>query len=265
MDDLEETRSASTGFDPTLPGRRRYWGRPHPVLAFIRHIERILLGMGFSIEAGPEVETVYYNDTVLNSDPEAVGGWDEDPFRIDDEHILRTRVLPALIRVIRKKTPPFRIAAAGRIFRRIPSVRDNLPVGFRVAALMVDESVSFAHLKGVLESFLRALFPESLAIHIRPRYLSYAAPALEVRIECPTCREGENECPYCGGERRISLARAGMVSPQVFKNVNIDPEKFTGFFFEMSIDRAAELHYGVPDRRFFYENEIKFNRNFPSP
>ncbi len=249
-------------FDLTLPGRREYRGFPHPLTLFRQEIEDIFIAMGFSIEDGPEVETDYYNFEALNFPPFHPARDDWDTLYISDELLLRTHTSPVQIRVMERRKPPIRIIIPGKVYRRETPDPTHLPMFYQVEGLVVDQGITFAHLKGTLEHFLKALFYEKIRIRFRPSFFPFTEPSAEVDIECTVC-EGKNaECRICKGTGWIEILGAGMVDPQVFKNVNINPEKFTGFAFGMGIDRTAMFAYQIPDMRYFYENDLRFIRQF---
>jgi phenylalanyl-tRNA synthetase alpha chain len=249
-------------FDLTLPGRTRYRGAPHPLILFQDEIEAIFLGMGFSIAEGPEIETDYYNFEALNFPPHHPARDDWDSLYINDKLLLRTHTSPMQIRTMEKQKPPIQIIIPGRVFRNEAIDPTHLPMFYQVEGLVVDEGVTFAHLKGTLEYFLRALFGEKTKIRFRPSFFPFTEPSAEVDIECLACRGKNAACPICGGSGWKELLGAGMVDPQVFKNVNIDPEKYTGWAFGLGIDRTAMFCYGISDIRTFYENDLRFIRQF---
>jgi phenylalanyl-tRNA synthetase alpha chain len=248
--------------DLTLPGRKRYIGAPHPLTLFQQEIEAIFLGMGFAIEDGPEIETDYYNFEALNFPPQhpARDGW--DTLYIKDDLLLRTHTSPVQIRVMEKQKPPIRIIIPGRVFRRETPDPTHLPMFMQVEGLVVDEGVTFAHLKGTLEYFIRALFGEKIKVRFRPSFFPFTEPSAEVDIECIVCEGRDRSCRVCGGTGWKEILGSGMVDPQVLKNVNIDPEKYSGWAFGLGIDRTAMFAYGISEMRYFYENDLRFLRQF---
>jgi len=248
--------------DLTLPGRKVYWGTPHPLFLFEQEIENIFQAMGFSVADGPEIETDYYNFEALNFPPHHPARDDWDTLYINDQLLLRTHTSPVQIRVMEKYKPPIRIIIPGRVFRREAIDPTHLPQFYQVEGLLVDEGVTFAHLKGTLEYFLRALLGEKTEIRFRPSFFPFTEPSAEVDIGCMVCHGGDTACPVCGGSGWKELLGAGMVDPQVFKNVNIDPEKYTGWAFGLGIERTAMFCYGIQDMRIFYENDLRFTRQF---
>jgi len=255
-------KATVTGLDLTLPGRKRYVGRPHPLTLFEEEIERIFLGMGFSIEEGPEIETDYYNFEALNFPPHHPARDKWDTLFIKGDLLLRTHTSPVQVRVMERSKPPIRIICPGRVFRRETPDPTHLPMFMQVEGLVIDEGVTFAHLKGTLEYFLRALFGEKIKVRFRPSFFPFTEPSAEVDIECLVCSGKDPACRVCGGTGWKEILGSGMVDPQVLKNVNIDPEKYSGWAFGLGIDRTAMFAYGIPEMRYFYENDLRFLRQF---
>jgi phenylalanyl-tRNA synthetase alpha chain len=248
--------------DLTLPGRKRYVGVAHPLTLFEREIERIFLAMGFAIEEGPEIETDYYNFEALNFPPHHPARDKWDTLFIKGDLLLRTHTSPVQVRVMERTKPPIRIICPGRVFRRETPDPTHLPMFLQVEGLVVDKGVTFAHLKGTLEFFLRALFGEKVKVRFRPSFFPFTEPSAEVDIECLVCSGKDPSCRVCGGTGWKEILGSGMVDPQVLKNVNIDPEKYSGWAFGLGIDRTAMLALGIPEMRYFYENHLRFLRQF---
>ena len=248
--------------DPTLPGRMRYIGAAHPLVLFQEEIERIFLGMGYAIEEGPEIETDHYNFEALNFPPHHPARDSWDTLYIKDDLLLRTHTSPVQIRVMEKKKPPIRVITPGRVFRRETPDPTHLPMFLQVEGLVVDEGITFAHLKGTLEYFIRALFGERVRVRFRPSFFPFTEPSAEVDIGCLACEGQDKSCRVCGGTGWKEILGSGMVDPQVFKNVNIDPERYSGWAFGLGIDRTAMLALGIPEMRYFYENDLRFLRQF---
>jgi len=259
---LSTPKESAGWMDLTLPGRKRYLGAPHPILLFTQKIERIFLSMGFSIEDGPEIETDYYNFGALNFPPHHPARDDWDTLYLKDDLLLRTHTSPVQIRVMEKRRPPIRIITPGKVYRKETPDPTHLPMFFQVEGLVVDHGISFAHLKGTLEYFLKILFDEKIKIRFRPSFFPFTEPSAEVDIECTVCGGKSEDCRVCGGGGWIEILGSGMVDPQVLKNVNIDPERYSGFAFGLGIDRTAMFAYQIPDMRYFYENDLRFNRQF---
>ncbi|MGB8959076.1 MAG: phenylalanine--tRNA ligase subunit alpha [Candidatus Aminicenantales bacterium] len=248
--------------DLTLPGRKRYAGAPHPLTLFEEEIERVFLGMGFSIEEGPEIETDYYNFEALNFPPYHPARDQWDTLFIKGDLLLRTHTSPVQVRVMERSKPPIRIICPGRVFRRETPDPTHLPMFMQVEGLVIDKGVTFANLKGTLEHFLRSLFGEKVKVRFRPSFFPFTEPSAEVDIECLVCSGKDPACRVCGGTGWKEILGSGMVDPQVLKNVNIDPEKYSGWAFGLGIDRTAMFAFGIPEMRYFYENDLRFLRQF---
>ena len=248
--------------DPTLPGARMPMGATHPLRLFQAEIESIFLEMGFGIEEGPEIETDFYNFEALNFPPNHPARDTWDTLYINDTLLLRTHTSPVQIRVMEKRKPPIRIIIPGKVFRKDQPDLTHVPMFFQVEGLVVGQGITFAHLKGTLEHFLHRLFGEKIKIRFRPSFFPFTEPSAEVDIECLQCGQKDPACRVCGGTGWKEILGSGMVDPQVFKNVNIDPEKYSGWAFGLGVDRIAMFAYGIPDIRYFYENDLRFNRQF---
>jgi phenylalanyl-tRNA synthetase alpha chain len=260
LKDTAPSPSAET--DLTLPGPQLYLGAAHPVVLVQKQIEQIFQSMGFAVEEGPEVESDYYNFEALNFPPNHPARDDWDTLYVNDKLLLRTHTSPVQIRVMERQKPPIRMINPGRVFRKETSDPTHLPMFYQVEGLVVDEGITFAHLKGTLEYFLKRLLGEKLKIRFRPSFFPFTEPSAEVDVECVICRGKEPDCRTCGGSGWKEILGSGMVHPQVFKNVNIDPEKYTGWAFGMGIERLALFAYNIPDMRYFYENDLRFTRQF---
>ncbi len=248
--------------DLTLPGRKRHVGTLHPLTLFQRQIEAIFLGMGFVVEEGPDIETDYYNFEALNFPPHHPARDKWDTLFVSGGLLLRTHTSPVQVRVMERSKPPIRIVCPGRVFRHETPDPTHLPMFLQIEGLVVDRGVTFAHLKGTLEYFLRALFGEKAKVRFRPSFFPFTEPSAEVDIECLVCGGREAACRVCGGTGWKEILGSGMVHPQVLKNVNIDPETYSGWAFGLGIDRTAMLALGLPEMRHFYENDLRFLRQF---
>jgi len=260
-----EARTAvrpARAIDLTLPGRKRYAGSLHPLTLFQEEIERVFLGMGFAIEEGPEIETDYYNFEALNFPPHHPARDKWDTLFIKGDLLLRTHTSPVQVRVMERSKPPIRIICPGRVFRRETPDPTHLPMFMQVEGLVIDKGITFAHLKGTLEYFIRALFGEKVKIRFRPSFFPFTEPSAEVDIECIVCSGKDPGCRVCAGTGWKEILGSGMVDPQVLKNVNIDPETYSGWAFGLGIDRTAMFAFGIPEMRYFYENDLRFLRQF---
>jgi phenylalanyl-tRNA synthetase alpha chain len=252
----------AAGADLTLPGERRPWGAVHPLRIFLQELESVFLEMGFGIEDGPEIETDFYNFEALNFPPGHPARDKWDTLYLSDDLLLRTHTSPVQIRVMEKRKPPIRIIIPGKVYRRETPDPTHAAMFMQVEGLVVDEGITFAHLKGTLEHFLRRVFGDKLKIRFRPSYFPFTEPSAEVDLECLACGQKDPACRICGGTGWKEILGSGMVDPQVFKNVNIDPERYSGWAFGMGVERMAMFAYGIPDIRYFYENDLRFNRQF---
>jgi phenylalanyl-tRNA synthetase alpha chain len=259
---LKTPQKTGAAVDLTLPGDKLYWGAPHPLRLFQEEIEAIFLAMGYGIEEGPEIETDYYNFEALNFPPNHPARDDWDTLYINDKLLLRTHTSPVQIRVMEKKKPPIQIIVPGMVFRRDVADPTHIPMFLQLEGLVVDEGITFAHLKGTLEYFLKRLFGDKIKIRFRPSFFPFTEPSAEVDIECLHCGQKDPGCRVCGGTGWKEILGSGMVDPQVFKNVNIDPERYSGWAFGLGIERTAMFALGIPDIRAFYENDLRFNRQF---
>ncbi|MBS4015969.1 MAG: phenylalanine--tRNA ligase subunit alpha [Candidatus Latescibacteria bacterium] len=256
----QESASSQTQFDLTLPGRKSWLGNAHPITKVLQEIVEILVGMGFEEKLGPEIETEFYNYTALNF-PEDHPARDQIAcFYLDDKHLLRSHTSPVQIRVMEKEKPPIRIIAPGRVYRPDAFDASHSPVFYQVEGLYVDENVTLAELKGTLEVFCRRMFGEQVKVRFSPSYFPFTEPSAEVAISCVIC-EGAG-CKTCKNTGWLEILGAGMVHPAVFENVGYDSEKYSGFAFGMGVERVAMIKYRIDDIRLFYENDIRFIKQF---
>ena len=245
--------------DVTLPGRRRGLGALHPVTKTLKEIVKIFTSMGFTVAEGPEIETDFYNFEALNIPKGHPAREMQDTFYISDDVVLRTHTSPVQVRVMEKHQPPIQIIAPGKVYRKDADVT-HTPMFHQVEGLMVDEKVTFADLKGVLEVFLKEIFGSDTKIRFRPSYFPFTEPSAEVDIGCVIC--GGKGCKVCKGTGWLEILGCGMVDPAVFKAVEINPETYQGFAFGMGVERIAMLKYGIDDLRLFFENDLRFLRQF---
>ncbi len=251
---------ASETVDVTLPGRGYPQGGLHPVTHTLRRIEALFRPLGFTVEEGPEIEDDHHNFGALNIPEHHPARAMHDTFYFDAHTLLRTHTSPVQVRVMEQRQPPLRIIAPGRVYR-CDSDLTHTPMFHQVEGLLVDEHVSFANLKGLIDEFLRAFFErEDLAVRFRPSYFPFTEPSAEVDIQCVMCA-GEG-CRVCGQSGWLEVLGCGMVHPKVFEQVGIDNEHYTGFAFGMGVERLAMLRYGVNDLRLFFENDMNFLTQF---
>lgn len=250
---------AEEKIDVTLPGRNVSLGARHPVSQVMEEIVTIFERMGFEVAEGPEVETDYYNFEALNIPKDHPARDMQDTFYISDDVVLRTHTSPVQIRVMEKEEPPIKIIAPGRVYRCDSDV-SHTPMFHQIEGLLVDKNVTFGDLKGVLIEFLRLVFGEGLGVRFRPSFFPFTEPSAEVDIECVIC--GGQGCRVCKDSGWLEILGCGMVDPEVFKSVNYDPEVYSGFAFGMGIERITMLRFGINDIRLFFENDVRFLRQF---
>lgn len=254
-------RLEAEAIDVTLPGRRVQRGRKHPLTLVLEEIKEIFTAMGFEVAEGPEVEWDYYNFEALNI-PKGHPARDmQDSFYITEEILLRTHTSPVQVRTMEKMAPklPVRIIAPGKVYRRDDDATHS-PMFHQVEGLLVDRNCTLGDLKGVLLAFARQMFGEDREIRLRPSFFPFTEPSAEVDISCFNCK-GEG-CRVCSGTGWLEILGAGMVHPRVLENAGYDPEEVIGFAFGMGVERIALLKYGINDLRLFFENDIRFLRQF---
>ncbi|NPU90722.1 MAG: phenylalanine--tRNA ligase subunit alpha [Gammaproteobacteria bacterium] len=250
---------AREGVDVTLPGRRRTVGGLHPVTRTLQRIESFFANMGFQVVEGPEIEDDYHNFEALNIPSHHPARAMHDTFYFDASTLLRTHTSPVQVRVMEQGGAPYRIICPGRVYR-CDSDLTHTPMFHQVEGLLVDTNISFADLKGMLAIFLRDFFEKELDVRFRPSYFPFTEPSAEVDIQCVMCNgKGCRVCKHTGW---LEVLGCGMVHPKVFEHVGVDTEKFTGFAFGMGVERLTMLRYGVNDLRLFFENDLKFLRQF---
>ena len=257
----EERREAlkKEWIDVTLPGRPVPWGKRHPLRQTLDEVVEIFSRLGFDVVEGPEVELDYYNFEALNI-PKGHPARDmQATFFISDEVVLRTHTSPMEVRTMEKQSPPVRIISPGVVYRRDFDPTHS-PMFHQVEGLLVDQGITFADLKGVLTVFVHQMFGEKTALRFRPSFFPFTEPSAEVDIRCVMC--GGKGCGVCSNTGWLEILGSGMTDPAVFKYVNYDPEKVTGFAFGMGIERIAMLKYGINDIRLFFGNDLRFLKQF---
>ncbi len=251
---------AAEAVDVSLPGRRITAGALHPVTRTIERIVDLLSEVGFSVEEGPEIEDDYHNFEALNIPSHHPARAMHDTFYFPDGRLLRTHTSPVQVRVMESKAPPLRVIAPGRVYR-CDSDLTHTPMFHQVEGLLVDTDVTFADLKGVVDQFLKSFFEnDALQTRFRPSYFPFTEPSAEVDIQCVMC-EGEG-CRVCSHTGWLEVMGCGMVHPEVFRHVDIDTDRYTGYAFGMGVERLAMLRYGVNDLRLFFENDLRFLKQF---
>ena len=252
-------RLATERIDVTLPGRRRRLGSKHPVTLVIEEVSDIFAGLGFAVAEGPEIEHDWYNFEALNFPPEHPARDMQDTFFVENQLLLRTHTSPVQIRTMLKQKPPVRIIAPGTVYR-CDSDATHSPMFHQIEGLMVDSTVSFADLKGILTIFTNQLFGQKTGVRLRPSFFPFTEPSAEVDIACVIC--GGSGCRVCKQTGWLEILGAGMVDPEVFRHVGYDSESISGFAFGMGIERIAMLKYGISDMRLLFENDVRFLQQF---
>jgi len=255
-----KTKSAESQLDLTLPGRNPFVGRKHPLTKTLEEMKSIFCRMGFSIEDGPEIETDYYCFEALNIPKNHPARDMQDTLYITDDIVLRTHTSPVQVRVMEKTSPPVKIIAPGRVYRRDTPDASHSPFFHQVEGLVVDEGICFGDLKGVITGFAHKMFGSDIKVRFRPSFFPFTEPSAEYDFICVFCR-GKG-CRVCKNTGWVEISGAGMVDPNVFKYVNYDSEKYTGYAFGMGVDRIAMLRYGIYDIRLFFENDVRFLEQF---
>jgi phenylalanyl-tRNA synthetase alpha chain len=254
LDRLERDR-----IDVSLPGWSSPLGRLHLITQTQREIEDIFIGMGYEIAEGPEVETEYYNFEALNTPADHPARSLHDTFFVSEGVLLRTHTSPMQVRVMEKQRPPVHIIVPGKAYRR-DSDATHTPMFHQVEGLVVDEGITLADLKGTLETFAHAMFGADRRVRLRPHFFPFTEPSVEVDVSCIMC-DGVG-CRLCKKSGWLEILGSGMVDPNVFDFVGYDAEVYTGFAFGMGIERIAMLKHGVSDLRLFFENDLRFLRQF---
>ncbi len=245
--DLLDQRLATETLDVSLPGRGHETGSLHPVTRTMELIESLLMEVGFAVVRGPEIEDEFHNFEALNIPAHHPARAMHDTFYLPGQRLLRTHTSPVQIRSMMQDKLPLKIIAPGRVYR-CDSDQTHTPMFHQVEGLLVDKDVSFANLKSVLHEFLSAFFQREVKVRFRPSYFPFTEPSAEVDVDA--------------GNGWLEILGCGMVHPAVFRHVGIDPEKYTGYAFGMGVERLAMLRYGVTDLRTFFENDLRFLRQF---
>ncbi len=258
--EVSEKKIKEEYIDITFPGKKPKIGKLHPLTHTIEEIKRIFISMGFQVVRGPEMETEYYNFEALNMPSYHPARNEYDSFYLDNGYLLRSHTSPVQIRVMEKESPPIRIIVPGRVYRRDAIDASHFPMFHQVEGLAVDEKVTFSDLKGVLTSFAHQMFGKNTLLRFRPSFFPFTEPSADMDIQCVICK-GKG-CKTCGGKGWLEVLGAGMVDPEVFKKVGYDSEKYQGFAFGMGVERICMLKYGIDDIRLFFQNDLRFLKQF---
>ena len=255
-------RLAHEKLDVTLPGRHQWEGHLHPLTLTLGRIKAIFMDMGFTVEEGPEIERDYYNFEALNLPKDHPARDMQDSFYITEEILMRTQTSPVQARTMEAHEPnsPIRMIAPGRVYRRDDYDATHSPMFTQVEGLVIDKGIRLSDLKGTLELFLRRIFNENIGVRFRPSFFPFTEPSAEVDISCVMCK-GKG-CRVCKGTGWLEILGAGMVHPHVLEMSGYDPKQVSGFAFGLGVERIAMLSYGIDDLRLFYDNDVRFLRQF---
>jgi len=250
------------GIDIGMPGIAQELGRAHPITQIIDEICSIFVRMGFHVVEGPEIETEFNNFTGLNIPLEHPSRDAFDTFYLNtaDKLLLRSHTSPVQIRAMRANKPPLAIVVPGRVYRPDAVDASHLFMFHQIEGFMVDKDIKFSDLKGVLEVFAKGIFGKDIKMRFRPHFFPFTEPSAEVDISCIICK-GKG-CSVCGRKGWLEILGSGMIHPNVFNHVGYDPKKYTGFAFGMGVERIAMLKYGINDIRLFFENDLRFLKQF---
>ncbi|MCK5806079.1 MAG: phenylalanine--tRNA ligase subunit alpha [Lentisphaeria bacterium] len=258
--ELRSVVADDEAIDVTLPGRRRTIGSIHPVARVMDDAVAIFRRMGFVVADGPDLETVHNNFDALNTPADHPSRDVQDTFYLEDGRLLRTQTSPVQIRVMESQPPPVRIVCPGRCYRRDTPDATHSMNFHQIEGLYVDRNVSLADLKGVLSEFARELMGPDVKVRFRPHFFPFTEPSIEYDFSCIMC-EGKG-CSVCKNSGWLEISGAGMVDPNVFRNVGYDPEVWTGYAFGMGIERIAMIRHAINDIRLLYENDVRFLAQF---
>jgi phenylalanyl-tRNA synthetase alpha chain len=257
---LRESRLRAERIDVTEPGADLPLGALHPITQTIDEITRIFMGLGYSVTEGPEIETVFNNFDALNAAPNHPSRDLTDTFYLTEDTLLRTQTSPVQVRTLMSSEPPVKVISPGRCFRADTPDATHSPMFHQVEGLLVDEGVTMADLKGTLDAFAKRMFGEEARTKFRPHFFPFTEPSAEMDMSCFVC--GGKGCRVCKGGGWIEILGCGMVHPNVLKVGGLDTERYTGFAFGMGVERIAMLKHGIGDIRLFYENDVRFIRQF---
>jgi phenylalanyl-tRNA synthetase alpha chain len=246
--------------DVTLPGEKLPVGHLHPITQVRRIVEDSFLGLGYEIRDDREVETVEYNFDKLAFASTHSSRSPRDTFYFDDSHVLRTETSPSQIHVLEEKEPPIYMVSIGRVYRRDAITATRYPIFHQFEGLAVDEGITLADLKGTLLHVMRALYGPERRVRFRTHFFPFTEPSIEPDVSCGIC--GGTGCRTCKYSGWIEMGGAGVVDPQVFENVGVDPERWSGFAFGCGLERAAQLRHDIPDIRLLWEGDLRVLRQF---
>lgn len=257
---MREEQLKNEVIDVTLPAKKNNIGHRHPNTIALEEVERIFIGMGYEVVEGPEVEYDLYNFEKLNIPANHPARDEQDTFYINENILLRTQTSPVQARVMEKGKLPIRMIAPGRVFRSDEVDATHSPSFHQIEGLVIDKNITFADLKGTLETFAKELFGPETKTKFRPHHFPFTEPSAEVDVSCFKC--GGKGCRFCKGEGWIEILGCGMVHPHVLEMCGIDPKQYSGFAFGAGLERIALLKYEIDDMRLLYENDIRFLKQF---
>ncbi|HHW47578.1 MAG TPA: phenylalanine--tRNA ligase subunit alpha [Clostridiaceae bacterium] len=246
--------------DVTMPGKRKFMGKRHPLSIVLDEIKDVFLGMGYEIAEGPDIELDYYNFEALNIPKGHPARDTQDTFYITENILLRTQTSPVQIRVMEQKKPPIKIICPGRVYRSDAVDATHSPIFHQVEGLVVDKGVTMGDLVGTLQLFAKNIFGEDSRIRLRPHHFPFTEPSAEVDVSCWMC--GGKGCRTCKDEGWIEILGAGMVHPKVLEVCGIDPTVYSGFAFGLGVERTAMGRFNIDDMRLMYENDVRFLKQF---
>lgn len=257
--ELMQQKLASERLDVSLPGRVHSPGFKHPITRVTEEVVAVFSALGFGVAEGPEIEKDFYNFEALNIPKDHPARDMQDTFYISEDVVLRTHTSPVQIRTMLDHEPPVRVVAPGTVYRRDSDLTHS-PMFHQIEGFLVDRKVTFGDLKGILTTFINEFFGQDIAVRFRPSFFPFTEPSAEVDIQCVIC--GGSGCRVCSNSGWLEILGSGMIDPEVFKSVHYDPELYSGFAFGMGIERLAMLKYGVNDLRLFFENDMRFLKQF---
>ena len=246
--------------DVTLPGEQLPVGHLHPITQVRRIVEDSFLGLGYEIRDDPEVETVEYNFDKLAFASTHSSRSPRDTFYFDDTHLLRTETSPSQIHILEEKEPPIYMVSIGRVYRRDAITATRYPIFHQFEGLAVDEGITLADLKGTLLHVMRALYGPERRVRFRTHFFPFTEPSIEPDVSCGIC--GGAGCRTCKYSGWLEMGGAGVVDPQVFENVGVDTERWSGFAFGCGLERAAQLRHDIPDIRLLWDGDLRVLRQF---
>ena len=257
---LQDEQLKKEVIDITMPGKRSQVGNLHPLTKVLDEFKDTVIGLGFSIAEGPDVETDYYNFEALNIPKNHPARDTQDSFYVEDSIVLRTQTSPMQIRVMENKKPPIRIIAPGRVYRSDAMDATHSPIFHQIEGLVVDKGITMADLKGTLEALIKSIYGDKAVCRFRPHHFPFTEPSVETDVQCFNC--GGKGCSMCKGEGWIEILGGGMVHPKVLANCGIDPEVYSGFAFGIGLERLVMGRFDINDIRLFYENDVRFLKQF---